>query len=105
MTITSTDCGSNHMTRFSASAINNIWFTILKHNLTQCKLLHDIDMLMGNARLTLSSSVSTLSLILISTKSLVNQSTELEEAFTPLEDLELPTPFEAMLFALKIARN
>lgn len=58
--------------------------------------------------LTLSSSVTTLSLNLISAKSLVNQSTELEEVFiTPLADLELPTPFpnpeEAMKRILKIA--
>ena len=58
------------------------------------------------ARLTLSSSVTTLSLILISTKSLVNQSTELEDVLPPLADLELPTPFpspeEAMISVLKI---
>lgn len=46
----------------------------------------------------------------MSTKSLVNQSTELEEAFTPLEDLELPTPFPSpeeaiVIFTLKTART
>lgn len=63
----------------------------------------------SNARLTLSSSVSTLSLILVSAKSLVNQSTELEELFKPLADLEVPTPFpspeDAMIYIQKITRT
>lgn len=43
-------------------------------------------------RLTLSSSWSTLSCSLISSISLLSQSTELDELLKPLTDLELPAP-------------